>query len=122
MANKNTICLLYKGTALEAARFYADTFPDSAVGTVHRSPGDYPGGKQGSVLLVEFTVMASPASGLTAALSSTTTRRSLFRSLLTTRPKPTACGMRSCAMVATRVSAAGVRTSGASHGKSPRAH
>src|ERR1039457_7405271 len=64
MANKNTICLVYKGAALEAARFYADTFPDSTVGTVHRAPGDYPGGKQGSVLLVEFTVMGIPCVGL----------------------------------------------------------
>ena len=64
MANKNTICLFYRGTALEAARFYADTFPDSTVGAVHRAPGDYPGGKQGSVLLVEFTVAGIPCVGL----------------------------------------------------------
>jgi 2-polyprenyl-6-hydroxyphenyl methylase/3-demethylubiquinone-9 3-methyltransferase len=46
---KNTICLWYDGTALEAAQFYAKTFPDSAVGPVHRAPGDYPSGKQGDV-------------------------------------------------------------------------
>jgi hypothetical protein len=51
-ANKNTICLWYDGTAMDAARFYAETFPDSAVGTVMRAPGDYPDGKQGDVLTV----------------------------------------------------------------------
>ena len=57
MTGKNTICLWYDGTALDAATFYAATFPDSAVGTVHHAPGDYPSGKQGDVLTVEFTVM-----------------------------------------------------------------
>jgi 2-polyprenyl-6-hydroxyphenyl methylase/3-demethylubiquinone-9 3-methyltransferase len=56
---KNTICLRYDGTALDAAKFYAQTFPDSAVGAVHRAPGDYPAGKQGDVLTVEFTSSAS---------------------------------------------------------------
>ena len=45
MVSKNTICLWYEGEALEAARFYAQTFPDSAVGAVHHAPGDYPSGK-----------------------------------------------------------------------------
>ncbi len=54
---KNTICLLYNNMDAEAAaRFYAKTFTDSAVGAVHRAPGDYPGGKKGAVLMVEFTV------------------------------------------------------------------
>ena len=64
MAPKNTICLWSDGTALEAAQFYARTFPDSAVGAVHRAPGDYPSGKQGDVLTVEFTVMGIPCLGL----------------------------------------------------------
>lgn len=64
MTNKNTICLWYDGTSLEAATFYAETFPDSAVGAVHRAPGDYPSGKQGDVLTVEFTVMGIPCLGL----------------------------------------------------------
>lgn len=55
---KNTICLWYDGDAEEAARFYAKTFPDSSVGAVHRAPGDFPSGKQGDVLTVEFTVAA----------------------------------------------------------------
>lgn len=64
MTSKNTICLWYDGTALEAATFYAETFQDSAVGAVHRAPGDYPSGKQGAVLTVEFTVMGIHCLGL----------------------------------------------------------
>ncbi|MEY2953680.1 MAG: hypothetical protein RLZZ401_1767 [Pseudomonadota bacterium] len=60
MVRKNTICLWYNGTALEAAQFYAQTFPNSAVGAVHRAPADYPAGKQGDVLVVEFTVAGIP--------------------------------------------------------------
>jgi predicted 3-demethylubiquinone-9 3-methyltransferase (glyoxalase superfamily) len=61
---KNTICLWYERDAEEAARFYARTFPDSSVGAVHRAPGDFPSGKQGDVLTVEFTVMGIPCLGL----------------------------------------------------------
>ncbi len=61
---KNTICLWYERDAEEAARFYASTFPDSSVRAVHRAPGDYPDGKQGDVLTVEFTVMGIPCLGL----------------------------------------------------------
>ena len=61
---KNTICLWYDRDAEEAARFYARTFPDSSVGAVHRAPGDFPSGKQGDVLTVEFTVMGVPCLGL----------------------------------------------------------
>ena len=61
---KNTICLWYDSAAEAAARFYAATFPDSAVGAVHRAPGDFPSGKNGDVLTVEFTVMGIPCLGL----------------------------------------------------------
>lgn len=64
MTAKNTICLWFNGTALDAARFYAQTFPDSAVGTIYRAPGDYPSGKAGDVLTVEFTVLGVPCIGL----------------------------------------------------------
>jgi predicted 3-demethylubiquinone-9 3-methyltransferase (glyoxalase superfamily) len=64
VANKNMICLWYDGTALDAARFYAETFPDSTVGTIQRAPGDYPNGKRGDVLTVEFTVIGIPCFGL----------------------------------------------------------
>lgn len=61
---KNTICLWYDGTAEDAARFYADTFPDSYVSAVHLAPADFPSGKKGNVLTVEFTVMGIPCLGL----------------------------------------------------------
>ncbi len=61
---KNTICLWYESDAEGAARFYAETFPDSSVGAVHRAPGDFPSGKEGDVLTVEFTVMGIPCIGL----------------------------------------------------------
>src|SRR5687768_17869903 len=61
---KNTICVWYDSEAEEAARFYAATFPDSSVGAVHRAPGDFPSGKQGDVLTVDFTVMGIPCIGL----------------------------------------------------------
>ena len=64
MTAKNTICLWYDGTALDAAEFYAKTIPDSNVGAVRRAPGDYPSGTQGSVLVVEFTVAGIPCIGL----------------------------------------------------------
>ena len=61
---KNTICLWYERDAEAAARFYAKTFPNSSVGAVHRSPSDYPDGKAGDVLTVEFTVVGIPCIGL----------------------------------------------------------
>lgn len=64
MVSKNTVCLWYDGTALDAAQFYADTFPDSAVGMVFRAPSDYPAGKAGDVLTVQFTVIGIPCLGL----------------------------------------------------------
>ncbi|MGF6094745.1 VOC family protein [Pseudomonas sp. 18175] len=64
MTHKATLCLWYNGTALEAATFYAMTFPDSRVNAVHLAPGDYPSGKQGDVLTVEFTVLGIPCLGL----------------------------------------------------------
>ena len=64
MVPKNTICLWFDGAALDAAQFYAQTFPDSTVKAVHRAPGDYPSGKQGDVLTVEFTVAGIPCLGL----------------------------------------------------------
>jgi predicted 3-demethylubiquinone-9 3-methyltransferase (glyoxalase superfamily) len=62
--NKNTICLWYVNDAEEAARFYAQTFPDSTIGAVRRAPADFPGGHAGDVLIVEFTVCGIPCLGL----------------------------------------------------------
>ena len=64
MTAKNTICLWFEHDAVDAARFYAATFPDSKVGTIFRAPSDYPDGKEGDVLTVEFTVAGIPCIGL----------------------------------------------------------
>ena len=61
---KNVICIWYDNQAEEAAKFYARTFPNSAVTAVNKAPGDFPGGKQGQVLTVEFTVVGVPCVGL----------------------------------------------------------
>ena len=61
---KNMICLWYDNNALEAATFYAKTFPDSSLGDVFRAPSDFPSGKQGDVLTVIFTVFGIPCIGL----------------------------------------------------------
>ncbi len=109
MISKNTICLWYDSAALEAATFYAETFPDSAVLAVHRAPGDYPSGKEGDVLTVEFRVMGIPCLGLNGGPA--------FRH----SPRPTACGTPSSTMAARKAPAAGAATNGASPGRSPRA-
>ena len=61
---QNRVCLMFNKGAEEAAHFYADTFPNSSVGTVHRAPSDYPSGKAGDVLTVEFTVLGIPCIGV----------------------------------------------------------
>jgi predicted 3-demethylubiquinone-9 3-methyltransferase (glyoxalase superfamily) len=64
MSPKNTICLWFDKDALEAAKFYAATFPDSEVGAVRKAPGDFPGGKKGEILAVEFSVVGIPCFGI----------------------------------------------------------
>ncbi len=64
MTAKNSICLWYDNDAEDAANFYASTFPDSRVTAVHKAPADYPSGKTGDVITVEFTVMGIPCIGL----------------------------------------------------------
>jgi predicted 3-demethylubiquinone-9 3-methyltransferase (glyoxalase superfamily) len=61
---KNTICLWYDRDAEAAARFYASVFPDSSVKAIHRAPSDYPAGKEGDVLTVEFSVLGIPCLGI----------------------------------------------------------
>ena len=106
---KNTICLWYDGSAEEAANFYAKTFPNSSVSSVQRAPGDFPNGKQGQVLGVEFTVVGIPCFGH-------------FRSSPKTKLKPIGCGTQSSTMAGRKAPAVGAKTSGASHGRSLRAH
>ena len=64
MTPKTTICLCTDGTAEAAANFYAKAFPDSAVQRVYRAPSDYPSGKKGDVLTVDFTVAGIACMGL----------------------------------------------------------
>jgi predicted 3-demethylubiquinone-9 3-methyltransferase (glyoxalase superfamily) len=64
MTAKNTVCLWYDNDAEEAANFYASLFPDSKVVALHQAPADYPSGKEGDVITVEFTVMGIPCVGL----------------------------------------------------------
>jgi 2-polyprenyl-6-hydroxyphenyl methylase/3-demethylubiquinone-9 3-methyltransferase len=64
MVHKNTVCIWYDNGALDAATFYAETFPDSEVVAVHHAPGDFPSGSQGDVLTVEFSVCGLPCVGL----------------------------------------------------------
>ncbi|HEX5175953.1 MAG TPA: VOC family protein [Chthoniobacteraceae bacterium] len=63
-APKNIVCLWFDKDALDAARFYAATFPDSEVTAIHHAPTDYPSGKAGNILTVEFTVCGIPCIGL----------------------------------------------------------
>src|SRR5437588_11007294 len=64
MVAKNTVCLWFDKDAEQAARFYAATFPNSKVLAVHKAPGDFPSGKEGDVLTVQFTVLGIPCLGL----------------------------------------------------------
>lgn len=64
MSPKNTICLMFDKDAEGAANFYTSTFPDSYITAVHHAPSDYPSGKAGDVLTVEFTVCGVPCVGV----------------------------------------------------------
>ena len=121
MISKNTICLWYDKDALEAAQFYARTFPDSAVGRVLRAPGDYPSGTQGDVLTVEFTVAGVACLGLNGgtafkhneafsfqiATDDQAETDRLWHAIVGNGGQESACGW--------------CRTSGACHGRSRRA-
>ena len=95
---KNTICLWYDKDAEEAARFYSKTFPDSTMGSVLHAPSDFPSGKKGDPLLVEFTVFGIPCVGLNGGPSSSTMRLSPSRSPPKIRRRPTNTGTPSSAM------------------------
>jgi hypothetical protein len=118
---KNTICLWYDKDAEAAAQFYAKTFPESMVGAVHHAPGDYPSGKKGDVLLVEFSVAGIPCVGLNGGPPSNITELSRFKSPPTISKRRTVTGMLSLVMAVRKANAVGARTSGAFPGKSRRA-
>ncbi len=79
MTPKNTICIWYDRDALSAAQFYAATFPNSSVGAIAFAPGDYPDGKEGDVLTVEFTVAGIPCLGLNGGSAFTHTEAFSFQ-------------------------------------------
>src|SRR4029079_11477882 len=119
--SKNTICLWYDKDAETAARFYAATFPNSAVDAVHHAPSDYPGGKEGDVLTVEFTASAYPVSASTAVPCSRITKPSRFKSRPKIRKRRTATGTQSSVMADRRASAGGAKINGEFPGRSRRA-
>ena len=109
MKPKNTICLWFNKDAQEAARFYAATFPDSKVTALREAPGDYPGGKKGDVLTVEFTVLGIPCLGINGGPEFRHSEAFSFQIATDTQE------------AARKVSAGGARTAGASPGRSLRA-
>src|SRR5690554_3558849 len=120
MNSKNRICLWYDGTALDAARFYAETFPDSTVGRVLYAPGDYPAGKEGDVLTVEFTVAGIPCLGLNGGPAFTPNEAFSFQIATEDQEEPIACGTPSSATGGRRAPVAGARTGGGFPGRSRR--
>ena len=123
MKPKNTICLWFDKDAHAEARFYAVTFPDSKVTAVHEAPGDYPGGKKGEVLTVEFTVLGIPCLGLNAGPAFRHTEAFSFQ-VATENPGrdgPLLEERDRRQWRRRKASAVGARTAGASPGRSPRA-
>jgi predicted 3-demethylubiquinone-9 3-methyltransferase (glyoxalase superfamily) len=121
MTPKNTICLWFDKDAQEAARFYAATFPDSKVTAVHKAPGDYPSGKAGDVLTVEFTVFGIPCLGLNGGPDFKHTEAFSFQIATDTQEETDRYWTQLSAMAARKARAAGAKTAGDSPGRSPRA-
>ena len=121
MTPKNTICLWFDKDAHGAASFYAQIFPDSKVTAVREAPGDYPGGKKGDVLTVEFTVLGVPCIGINGGPTFTHSEAFSFQVATDSQEETDRYWTRSSAMAARRVSAVGARTAGAFPGRSPRA-
>ena len=122
IVNKNIICLWYDHDAEAAARFYSETFPDSSVKAVNRAPSDYPGGKAGDVLTVDFVVVGIPCMGLNGGPTFKHNESFSFQMRPTIRQKRTATGMPSSATVVRKANVAGARTNGAYPGRSRPAY
>ena len=118
---KNTICVWYEKDAEAAATFYAATFPNSSVGAVHRAPGDFPSGRAGDVLTVEFTVAGIPCLGLNAGPAFKDSEAFSFQIATDDQEETDRYWNALSAMMEKRVCAVGAGTNGASPGKSRRA-
>ena len=118
---KNTICLWYDKDAEAAAHFYAKTFPDSAVSAVHHAPSDYPGGKQGDALTVEFTVAGVACLGLNGGSMFKHNEAFSFQIATEDQEETDRYWNAIVGNAGERASAAGARTGGASPGRSPHA-
>ena len=118
---KNTICLWFDKDAQDAARFYAATFPNSEVTAVHHAPSDYPGGKKGDVLTVNFTVLGIPCFGLNGGPTFKHSEAFSFQVATDTQEETDRYWNAIVGMAARRVSVGGARTAGVSPGRSPRA-
>ena len=118
---KNTICVWYDKDAEAAARFYAKTFPDSSVGAIHRAPSDYPSGKAGDVLTVEFTVAGIPCLGLNGGPAFKHTEAFSFQIATDDQAETDRYWNAIVGNGGQEASAAGARTGGASPGRSRRA-
>jgi predicted 3-demethylubiquinone-9 3-methyltransferase (glyoxalase superfamily) len=119
---KNTICLWYDKDAEAAARFYAETFPGSAVGAIHRAPSDYPSGKVGDVLVVEFTVAGIPCIGLNGGPAFKHNEAFSFQIATDNQQETANTGTLSSATAARKTRAVDAKTGGAFLGKSRRAY
>ncbi len=121
MTPKNTICLWFDKDAVEAARFYAATFPDSEVTAVHKAPGDYPGGKKGDVLTVELTVLGIPCLGLNGGPAFKHSEAFSFQIATDNQEETDRYWNAIVNNGGEETHVAGARTVGASPGRSPRA-
>lgn len=121
MVARNTICLWYDGTALDAATFYAQTFPDSAVNAVHHAPSDFPSGKQGDVLTVDFTVAGIPCIGLNGGPAFKHSEAFSFQIATDDQAETDRLWNAIVATAARKAPAAGAATNGACPGRSARA-
>ena len=114
---KNTICLWYDNDAEAAARFYAETFPDSSIGAINLAPGDYPSGKEGDVITVDFRVLGISCIGLNGGPAFQHNEAFSFQVATEDQEETDRYWMQLLAMAVRKASVAGVKTSGAFPGR-----
>lgn len=122
MKSKDTIFLWFDKDALDAARFYAATFPNSEVTAVHKAPADCPSGKAGDVLIVEFTVLGIPCLGLNGGPAFRHSEAFSFQIATDDQAETDRTGTRSFATADRKALAVGARIAGVYPGRSLHAH